>query len=59
MTSPATQTYSQSFAQQGQAHDVEMWRAAETVRARVSDPEGRHELLGALGLLDVRRPGQG
>lgn len=35
---------------------VEMWRAAETVRARVTDDAGRHELLGCLGLLDVVRP---
>ncbi len=57
MTSPASPTFSQSFAQQEKAHDVEMWRAAETVRARVPDGEQRQELLGALGLLDVRRPG--
>ena len=56
MTPITPTTYLQSITKAEQAHDVEMWRAAQTVRARVSDPAGRDELLGALGLLEAVRP---
>jgi hypothetical protein len=56
MTSAATPTYLQTLSEADKAHEIEQWRAAQTVRNRVSDPEWRDELLGALGLLDVQQP---
>jgi hypothetical protein len=56
MTSAATPTYLQTLSDADRAHEIEQWRASQTVRNRVSDPEWRDELLGALGLLDVQQP---
>jgi hypothetical protein len=56
MTSAATPTYLQTLSEADRAHEIEQWRAAQTVRNRVTDPEWRDELLGALGLLDVQQP---
>lgn len=39
------------------AHRLQMWRAAETVRAQVPVDEGREAMLDCLGLADVTRPG--
>lgn len=46
----------QKLADAAQAHHVQMWRAAQTVRSRVTDPAGRDELLACLGLDDVACP---
>ena len=46
----------EKLADAAQSHHLEMWRAAQTVRSRVTDAAGRDELLGCLGLLDVDRP---
>ena len=56
MTSAAVPTYHEALTEAEQANELVMWRAAQTVRARVTDPEGQFELLGALGLRDVQRP---
>jgi hypothetical protein len=56
MTSAVTPTYLQTLSEADRAHEIEQWRAAQTVRNRVSDPEWRDELLGALGLMDVQQP---
>lgn len=56
MTTDVRPTYLQTLDEADRANDVVRWRAAETVRHRVTDPEGRAELLGSLGLLDVQRP---
>ena len=56
MTNAAGPTYLQTLTEAEQANEIVMWRAAQTVRAQVTDPDGHFELLGALGLLDVQRP---
>ena len=56
MTNPAGPTYLQTLTEAEQENQIVLWRAAQTVRAQVPDHEGQHELLGALGLLDVQRP---
>ena len=56
MTQLDLRSNDEKLADAAATHHVEMWRAAETVRARVSDDAGRQELLGCLGLLDVARP---
>ena len=40
-------------------HQLQQWRAAETVRRRLPEGAERDELLDCLGLTDARLPGQG
>lgn len=56
MTTPEARTFIQIRDDAEQANSVTQWRAAQAVRARVTDVDARAELLGALGLLDVARP---
>lgn len=56
MDTPAALSFVQVRSDAEHAGSVARWRAAETVRARVTDTEARTELLGALGLLDVAQP---
>ncbi len=46
----------QKLAAAAELQQVQMWQAAQTVRSRVPDQEGREELLACLGLSDVVRP---
>jgi hypothetical protein len=46
----------QRLADAADSRELEMWRAAQTVRGRVSEEGGRQELLDCLGLLDAARP---
>jgi hypothetical protein len=56
MTTSAGPTYLQTLTDAEAANEVVLWKAAQTVRSRVTDPEDRAELLGALGLSDAQRP---
>lgn len=56
MTSSAGPTYLQTLTDAEAANEVVLWKAAQTVRSRVSDPDTRAELLGALGLTDAHCP---
>lgn len=50
-------TNDQKLADAAQAQQLQMWMAAQTVRARVAEEDGREELLECLGLVDVVQPG--
>ncbi|MCW2666341.1 MAG: hypothetical protein JWN57_1303 [Frankiales bacterium] len=56
MTPLPARSNEQRLADAADSRDVEMWRAAQTVRGRVQDENGRQELLACLGLLDAARP---
>lgn len=56
MSLPPAQSNAQRLADAADSRDLEMWRAAETVRGRVPEESGREEVLACLGLLDVERP---
>ena len=55
MTVPAL-TFEQTHRAAEQFDRVTRWRASQTVRARVPDPEQQHLLLATLGLLDSEQP---
>jgi hypothetical protein len=55
MTPAAPSAFDLSMARAAEHHQIEMWRAAETVRTHVQ-PAEHAELLDCLGLSDVRRP---
>ena len=48
--------HSEKLADAAAHHDLEMSRAASTVRARVDDPTAQRELLECLGLLGAATP---
>lgn len=53
---PSTQSsFSEVSERLAQHHELEMWRAAQTVRAHVA-PEGLAAMLDCLGLTDAARP---
>lgn len=54
MTSAAGPTYLQTLTEAEKANEIVLWRAAQTVRNNITDPEGQYEMLGALGLRDVQ-----
>ncbi len=56
MTLSPVASNEQRLAEAADSRELEMWRAAQTVRGRVSDEGGRQELLDCLGLLDAARP---
>jgi len=56
MTADTRPTYLQTLDEADKANEIVRWRAAQTVKHRVTDPEGRLELLVSLGLLDVQQP---
>lgn len=55
MTHAAPSAFDLSMARAAEHHQIEMWRAAETVRSHAQAAE-HQELLECLGLTDVRRP---
>ena len=56
MTHAAPSPFDASMARAAEHHQIEMWRAAQTVRAHVPHPDERDDLLDCLGLSDVARP---
>ena len=57
MTLIASPTFSDSLAIAARRQHLQMWQAAQTVRARVTPGEQRDDLLACLGLSDVVAPG--
>ena len=55
-TTAARPSHAQNLAAAASAEQVQMWRAAQTVRLHVSAEDGRDTLLECLGLLDVTAP---
>jgi hypothetical protein len=56
MTPVSHDSFVQAMAHAAEHHQIEMWRAAETVRSHVQQPEERAALLDCLGLTDLARP---
>lgn len=56
MLSPDIQTNGQRLLANAEFHELQMWRAAETVRRRTPEGAGREELLECLGLTDAQAP---
>jgi hypothetical protein len=56
MTDAVRPTYSESITAAAALHEVQMWRAAQTVRSHVSQDQGQDAMLECLGLQDVTRP---
>lgn len=56
MTNEAPSLFEDSMARATRHHELEMWRASQTVVSHVPPHEGRQELLDCLGLTDVVRP---
>lgn len=53
---PSSQSsFSESSERLAQHQELQMWRAAQTVRAHVA-PEGLAAMLDCLGLTDASRP---
>lgn len=54
---PSTQSFfSESLQRSADQHRLQMWRAAQTVRANVAANEGLESMLDCLGLADVQGP---
>jgi hypothetical protein len=56
MTDAVRPTHTQVIAAAAEQHEVQMWRAAQTVRSHVSVEQGQEAMLDCLGLQDVVRP---
>lgn len=56
MTHAVPSSFDDSMARAAQHHQVQMWRAAQTVKSHVLPRDGREDLLDCLGLTDVVRP---
>jgi hypothetical protein len=59
MHSSDTQTNGQRLLANAEFHELQMWRAAETVRRRTPEGADRDELLECLGLTDAQAPVSG
>ena len=59
MTSVARPTFSDSIALAEGRQRLQMWQAAQTVRAHVTAGEQRDDVLACLGLSDVVAPAGG
>lgn len=55
MTHAVPSAFDVSIARAAEHHQIEMWRAAQTVRSHVQ-PDEREDLLDCLGLTGVLRP---
>lgn len=56
MTDAARPTYSDSLLAAAAQQEVQMWRAAQTVRSHIRQDQGQEAMLECLGLKDVTRP---
>ena len=57
-TTAVRPSHAQNLAAAATAEQVQMWKAAQTVRLHVSVEDGRETLLDCLGLLDVTAPAE-
>ncbi len=56
MTTQVRPTHDEAMATAAEWQHLQMWRAAQTVRAHVSAEHGRDDLLDCLGLSEVTAP---
>ena len=56
MADSAQTTFNDAITQAAQHQQMQMWRAAQLVTARVKVSHGREDVLDCLGLTDVVRP---
>jgi hypothetical protein len=59
MTPTSQSFFSESLERTAHLHELEMWRAAQTVRAHVAANDGLASMLDCLGLSDAQQPAQG
>jgi hypothetical protein len=57
MTFPASPTFTDALALAAGRQHLQMWQAAQTVRANIGAGEHRDDVLACLGLSDVVAPG--
>jgi hypothetical protein len=57
MTFPARPTFTDALALSAGRQRLQMWQAAQTVRANIGAGEHRDDVLACLGLSDVVAPG--
>ncbi|MCA1711756.1 MAG: hypothetical protein LC789_09035 [Actinobacteria bacterium] len=54
---PSTQAFfSESLQRSADQQQMQMWRAAQTVRAHIAAEDGLDSMLDCLGLVDAQRP---
>lgn len=58
-TPTAVPTHDAVLAATQQHHELERWRAAQTVRAHIAPDDGQDAMLDCLGLLDLVPPPRG
>jgi hypothetical protein len=56
MTSSSQSFFSESLQRSADQHQLQMWRAAQTVRAHVAGKDELEAMLDCLGLADAERP---
>jgi hypothetical protein len=58
MTLPSQSFFSESLERSAHQRQVQMWQAAQTVRAHVAVEDGLASMLECLGLDEAQRPEQ-
>jgi len=53
---PSSQSFSETLQRSADQHQLQMWRAARTVRAHVAAEDGLDSMLDCLGLTDAQPP---
>ena len=56
MTTPTQSFFHESVERSAHQHQVQMWRAAQTVRSHVPAGDGLDAMLDCLGLTDATCP---
>lgn len=56
MTSSVQPSYMESLQRSEEQQQLQIWRAAQTVRAHISVQDGLEAMLDCLGLADAQRP---
>jgi hypothetical protein len=59
MSPSAQSSFDASLQRMAQQREVQMWQAAQTVRAHIAAGAGLASMLDCLGLSDVQRPERG
>lgn len=56
MTSPVPPSFIESLQRSADQQQLQMWQAAQTVRAHISVQDGLESMLDCLGLTDAEHP---
>ena len=58
MVTPAQSPFVEAQERNARQQELQMWQAAQTVRANVAAEDGLDAMLDCLGLTDVEEPGR-